>query len=236
LQQIAQWQPTLADRAAPPLASCATMFFLGAAGKLSASDTSLFTLKHLAEQSPLHEVLSDGTSQEALRRLITSCVLNYPSKSEAGLTDRLHLIAICRLENALSLSLAVLEGKDEYARVAPLTKGFAILTLGQLGRSEHIAVLEHFLDDSTVGMAIRLERELPTDGSKPQLPQMTVQMRDFALVALLQLTRQSPTDYGFQNAKLTEYGAYVSQTLYRDNDDRRAEAIAKWRQWRTAHK
>ncbi len=64
-----------------------------------------------------------------------------------------------------------------------------------------------------------------------------VQIRDVALVVLLQLTGQRPADYGYIDARQqAPLKTFQLQSLYRANDQQRAEAIAKWREWRRAQK
>jgi hypothetical protein len=62
-----------------------------------------------------------------------------------------------------------------------------------------------------------------------------VQVRDVALVAMLQLTGQRPADYGYAHAILQQpLKVYQPQSLFRENDQQRLQAIAKWRDWRAA--
>jgi hypothetical protein len=75
------------------------------------------------------------------------------------------------------------------------------------------------------------------NGLQPQLPgQAAVQVRDVALVVMLQLTGQRPADYGYVRAPMGPTNLNQLQSLYRDNDQQRLEAILKWRQWRAEHK
>jgi hypothetical protein len=59
-----------------------------------------------------------------------------------------------------------------------------------------------------------------------------VEVRDVALVIMLKLTDQQPADYGYVNA---QPASLQLQTLYRENDGQRDEAIAKWRAWRSSN-
>jgi hypothetical protein len=67
-------------------------------------------------------------------------------------------------------------------------------------------------------------------------PGGVVQVRDVALVMMLQLTGQRPADYGYINARTQGARNYQLQSLFRENDAQRLEAIAKWKAWRTAQK
>jgi hypothetical protein len=60
-------------------------------------------------------------------------------------------------------------------------------------------------------------------------------VRDAALVILLRLTDQSPNDYGYIASQQISPRSFSIQPLGADGDKRRAQAIAKWRQWRAEH-
>ena len=55
------------------------------------------------------------------------------------------------------------------------------------------------------------------------------------MVVLLRLTDQSPADYGYIAAQQFQPRNFSIQPFGVDGDKRRAQAIAKWRQWRAEH-
>jgi hypothetical protein len=63
-----------------------------------------------------------------------------------------------------------------------------------------------------------------------------VQIRDVALVVMLQLTNQNPADYGFIHAQRQPQRLYDLRTLYLQDDEQRTAAAAKWRAWKASHK
>jgi hypothetical protein len=132
------------------------------------------------------------------------------------------------LVDALPLALRVCENDPQYLHVTPLTKAIAALTVGQLGNRGNISQIEPLLDDTSVC--------LPAQVQIPGQAATSVQVRDVALVVMLNLTDQPPTDYGYTAARLTSPRMFQLQTLYRETDQQRAESIAKWREWRAAHK
>lgn len=229
LLRIAQWQSTVGDRTAtPPLGSCAAMLFLGSVAEMNVSDTSAALIENLIQRPPLREALQVNSSQDAVRKLVVGWLLNCPNKNEDILQHRLNLIATTGIEEALPLALAVVDGGPQYEHLKPLTKAVAVLVIGQLGKREHADRLEPLLEDSTVC--------LPFQGQVPGQPAAVVQVRDVALVIMVHLTKQQPSDYGYLNARLQPPRSYQLQSLFRENDQQRTEAIAKWRQWRAAHK
>ncbi len=228
LVRLVQWQAAVGDRAAsPPLGSCAAMLFLGSVAEMEVSQTAAILIENLIQRPPIRESLQPDRAQEAMRRLVVGWILHCPNKSEEILRHRLNLIAAAGLEDALPLALDVAGGDSQYARVQPFTKAAAILIVGQLGHREDVERLEPLLEDASVCF--------PPQMQLPGRP-AAVQIRDVALVVMLQLTEQRPADYGYVNARVQQPKMFQLQTLYRDNDQQRTDAIAKWREWRAAQK
>jgi hypothetical protein len=125
----------------------------------------------------------------------------------------------------LPLPLAVIGGEDPYKHTQPSTRALAALVIGQFGGAEHVDRLEPLLADSS-----------NCNGLQQQPGQPAVQVRDVALVVMLQLTGQRPADYGYVNAGAQSPRLMQLGTLGRENDAQRAEAIAKWRLWRAENK
>jgi hypothetical protein len=109
-----------------------------------------------------------------------------------------------------------------------MTRGVAALIAGQLGDSAAIEKLEPLLNDATVCFGPQMQVQGQLAG--------VVQMRDAALVALLQITNQQPADYGYIGAQLQPFKLYQLRTLFQLDEQRRADAIGKWRQWRSEQK
>jgi hypothetical protein len=86
--------------------------------------------------------------------------------------------------------------------------------------------LEPLLDDTTIYGQL---------APVPQVPATTIQIRDVALIAMLHLTGQSPTDYGFSDVRQPGGQPPDNVTvLGLPNDEARATAAAKWRAWKAA--
>jgi hypothetical protein len=227
LVRLVQWQNIVSNRAsAPSLGSSAALLFLGSVGEVQVSDNAAALIEVLLQRPPILETLRTDNRQDAVRRLAVAWLIHCPAKNEEVLRQRLSIISGMGLEEALPLPLAIVGGEQPYNRVHSNTRALAALLVGQLGRAEHIDRLEPLLDD--VANCNPFQQQLPG--------QPTVQVRDVALVVMLQLTGQRPADYGYINARLQPPKIYQLQTLFRENDQQRTEAIAKWRQWRAAQK
>jgi hypothetical protein len=227
LGRVVQWQNMGIPRTtSPPLGSSAALLFLGSIAEIEVSDDAARLIELLLQRPPFIESLRSDNRQDAVRRLAVAWLLHCPTKNENILQQRLSIISTIGIKEALPLPLAVLAGEDPYKRTQASTRALSALVIGQFGGPEHVDRLEPLLADAA-----------NCNGLQQQLPgQATVQVRDVALVALLQLTGQRPSDYGYVNAREQRPKSFQLPTLARDNDQQRAEAIAKWRQWRSANK
>jgi hypothetical protein len=229
LQRVTQWQPNVVNAtASPSLGSCAAMVFLGSIAETEPSDAVTGAISILVQRPPLREHLQRNNGQNAVRRLATAWILNCPNKNESSINSRLMAMGMLGLEDALPLPLAIIAGGPDYAQLSPAIKALAAVTIGQLGNRSHVARLEPLLNDATIYMTA-------TQEGLPGAPAGTVQVRDVALVVLLRLTDQAPADYGYIAGQQFSPRQFSIQPFGADGDKRRAQAIAKWRQWRTEH-
>jgi hypothetical protein len=229
LMRQVQLQLISSDRtAAPPLASCAAIVFVATAPEANMSDhMAVLIIENVIQRSPIVETLRPDSNQEAVRRLVIGWLLNCKSKNEGLLARRLTLISNAELADALPVALAVVSAEPPYQHVQSTYRAAAALIVGQLGKREDIERLEPLLEN----VSICTSPQMQVQGQ----PAGVVQVRDVALVAMLQLTGQRPADYGYVNAR-QQSKAYELVSLFRENNQQRAEAIAKWRQWRASQK
>jgi hypothetical protein len=209
----------------PQLGSSAALLFLGSIAEIEVSDDAARLIEMLLQRPPFLESLRSDNRQDAVHRLAVAWLLHCPAKNENILQQRLSIISQIGVEDALPLPRAVIKGDDPYKRTQPSTRALATLVIGQFGGAEDMDRLEPLLENSANCNGLQ------------QLPgQPSVQVRDVALVVMLQLTGQRPADYGYVNARLQSPKLFQLATLGRENDQQRAEAIAKWRQWRAENK
>lgn len=228
LARVSQMQLMGGDRTlAPSLGTCAALLFFASLPEMTVSDNAGMLVENLLERPPIREVLQGENAQPAIRKLVVDWLLHCPNKSQELLRRRLTYISAMNLEQGLALALDIVSGDPQYLQVQPLAKADAALIIGQLGKREHIDRLEPLLEDASVC----LQAASPI----PAQPLQTVQVRDVALVVMLHLTDQAPSDYGYFKAALQPTRTFNLQTLFRENDQQRADAIAKWREWRQAH-
>lgn len=226
LASLIQWQGVArASNKTPPLGTCATMLFLSSVAEMNVSDRSAAHVENLIQFPPLRENLQTGPHRDALRKLVIGWVLHCPSESEAVLARRLNMASINRFEECVPWAIGIATGDGAYARLQPTTRAMAILLIGQLGKPEHVDSLEPLLDDPAVCAVFG-----------PGQPAASVQICDVAMIVMTHLTGQQPADYGYVHARLQPQQMFQLQTLSIENDERRAQAIAKWRAWREEQK
>ncbi|MEZ6058595.1 MAG: hypothetical protein R3C01_17990 [Planctomycetaceae bacterium] len=102
----------------------------------------------------------------------------------------------------------------------------AVLTLARFGEPRHVVELEGYLEDAT-------QTRVQTSSGTAKYDQKA---QDVALVAMLHLTGQDPSDYGFYTGiRTSTTTVYVQHTIGFKSDDDRQAAIRKWRDWRDAN-
>jgi hypothetical protein len=185
--------------------------------------TSIVVLIH---RPPVNDLLAGG--QSALRRLVVGWCLNCPNRDEISVRRRLELMSMINLKEGLPLALDVATRKKPYENVLPTARAIAILAVGQFGGPEHVDQLEPLVEDASVCM--------PVQAPQPGQPMNNVQLRDVALVVMLHLTGQKPSDYGYLQVRMQPQQAFLLPSLFAANDQVRADAVAKWKAWRAAEK
>jgi hypothetical protein len=229
LTRLVSWQMMSGNRSiAPPLGSCAAIVFLGSVSEIDVSDRGAVLIENLIQRPPMSESLGAGAPHDSVRRLVSGWIRHCPNTNEAILARRLQLMSAINLKDALPLALDVAGGDEQYTHVMPTTRAAAILAVGQFGAAEHVEKLEPLLEDATVCMPL----QAPQQGQ----PVPNVQVRDVALVVMLHLTGQNPSEYGYLHARLQPQQAFQIQTLHAANNQVRADAIAKWKAWRAGAK
>jgi hypothetical protein len=207
------------------LGSSAALLFLGSIAEMEVSEEAARMIQMLLQQTPFLGSLRSDNHQDAVRRLVVAWLLHCSAKNESILQQRLLLISTNGVEDALPLPRAVIKREEPYKNVQSSTRALAVLLIGQFGGVEDLDRLEPLLEDSA------------TCSGMQQVPgQPAVQVRDVALVVMLKLTGQPPADYGYANAGVQSQRMLQLGTLGRENDQQRAEAIAKWRKWRAENK
>ena len=135
---------------APPLGSCATMMFLGSLPNSDVSDNRVNWLCDLAVRPPLREALLAHREPNTVRDLVVAWVIKCPNRDEQALNDRLRLMFIYGLPEAISLPAAIAHCESEYLTVSPILRASAALAVSRFGTKADAAKLELLLEDESI--------------------------------------------------------------------------------------
>lgn len=212
-----------------PVGSSAALLFLGALDDSNVSDSGARSLLQLTQIPPLNESIAPNRPPSAARRLVAAWIVHCPNRSEMVLEQRLQVMIQQQLEDALPLALEIVERNPKYLTIGPALQMTALLAVGKLGSDEHLDAIEPLLEDRGELNVGQLNSALPGAPA-------SIQVRDVALAVLLHLTEQEPLTYGFMHAQANPLMVFELRTLTLENDERRAAAIERWRDWRAKHK
>jgi hypothetical protein len=208
----------------PPAGSCATMLFLGALPNSDVNDARIHGLSELLLRAPLREALLTHREPNTLRTLAVAWIIKCPNRSERALGERLRLMYIYGLQEALPLPAAIAHCEPEYLTVSPLLRASAALAVGRFGTKESATTLEPLLDDDST-FAI-------TSGSQGLA--LNIRISDLALATMIHLSGQDPKDFGFTRIRVSPQTVFDPASVGLDNNEQRTAAIAKWRAWQVA--
>jgi hypothetical protein len=201
------------------------MIFLGSVAEAAISDRAATYLPQLVQRPPVLQAIEGATRQEAVRRLVVGWVVECPNRSEVVLQQRLKLALVHELREAVPLALGVAQNDPAFLTVQPATRAVALMVVGQFGSRGDADKLEPLLEDATVCLSLGAAQPAGQAAGN-------VQIRDVALVVMLQLTDQNPADYGYSHTRRQSQRLYDLRSLYADSDEQRTAAAAKWRAWK----
>ncbi|MCA8998541.1 MAG: hypothetical protein KDA80_16195, partial [Planctomycetaceae bacterium] len=187
------------------------------------SPRSISTINMLVDDSRfLHAVERDSTGP-ALLAMLRQWIRTSRHASPYHL---MNLAARFQVDDAIPAAREILDIR-QLETTSPHLVMTSIMYLSRFGGMETIEDLLELLDDKrSLGRPRR---------STSQRENAELQIRDVALLGLLQLTNQSPADYGFENVISSQLLGYSPNSASFANDDARDAAIEKWNRWKRLH-
>lgn len=198
------------------LATMAALLFAAGDIEVPVSDHAGECIIAFSGQPALNQALHARPTSEIVRALLGAWV-SRPFDRDAVTGYRSLILAMqFNLPDAVAPALALIAAPG----APPHLVQYAILALGKLGGREHLAALEPLLkDERPIGVPDRGGRESDT------------QVRDVALAAMIHLTGQPLSDYGFSRAKSNAMILFNTNTLGFNDPSAREAALRKWRDW-----
>jgi hypothetical protein len=198
------------------LGSIVALLFAASDENINLGMQACSVLYTLCRQPTMAEAMNDRDKQQILRPMMGQWIEH--SQGWAAY-QTLFLAMQYGLDEGLRPALTLLEnpGEQAYARQQ------AILTVAKLGDVSHVPQLEAVLDDQTRCSAYRVNNIT-----------YETQIRDVALAAILILRKEDPKKFGFGRIQTNPTTVFATNTVGFENEDRRKQALAKYRQFRLA--
>lgn len=200
------------------------LLFVGADPRLELAPASVTKFKSLFMQNWTKQRLAAAADKDPLRDWLAEWIVHrfsQPHREYEGITFGMQY----DVPRTVELALRVLQRGDHDPPHVPV---YAILCVGKYGQDCHLPLVEQYLDDENVV----LRRRRRVNG---RMVDYQTQLRDVALLVLLDRTGQGPKEYGFD--EIIRSGDYqaLPQSAAFENPEKREDAFSKWYAWRRSH-
>ena len=217
-EMISHYEPGMPRAAQLP--HVASLFLTGARSDVAISSELAIMVGNLTIQPVVHAEIVTGDEASPMRRLLAAWVARNPG--DDARSTKTNMMLALRFEMREGLAAAVALAQD--ASVAPQIKQYALILIAKYGDTSHVPLAEALLDDAT------LFQTRPVGGGE-----LSTQLRDVALAALVLITKQPPKEYGLDSLPANNVTIFNSTSIGFLSDEDRHAAHAKWRAWRAAH-
>ncbi len=197
------------------LGTVTAILFICNSTKESSDLPTAQAVTYFLKQTSFTNALRAGTERELLRKMLGQWI----ERSEGWTAYQSLVMALqYNIPSGLVTAKRLLNETPDpnlaYARY------YALLAMARFGSQLDLKLIESFLDDRTpYGATVQVNREVKF---RPQI-------RDVALAALVHLTKQKFSDYGFDRLRLEPIFVFDMNTIAFENDEKRDEAIQRWR-------
>lgn len=209
-----------------PLGDVAGVLFFAVSRDVIVNDESAQQLYGFCHQPSVTAALQNEPRREAIKALLGAWVAR--TASDTTLEQGLQLAIQHELPQGLVPATRVLQ--QQYGMPPAQTHPshllhYALVVMGKHGTSKQIELIEMALDDTTVCMQLQ-------QGDV----RYVAQVRDVALSALLDLTKQDCTKYGLPSRAGIPHYHFNPVALGFKTDADRSTALVKWREYRAGMK
>ncbi len=206
-------------RTQAPLGTIAALFFASAQKDVKLLDqTRTYFHQVFALERSLQTAITSGPTKPAMRLLVGAWI-----ERTHGADDPFRSLALAiryELPQGLLPALVVVENKD--ASVIQLRYG--ALAIARFGERKHIARLEPLLKN-VANLPVRVGGE-----------QLTLQVHDVALAAIMHLEGQDPREFGFSRLQPNAPTLFMIDSLGFLNEDERKATRKKWETWKASRR
>ncbi len=211
-QRTAQLHDDLRRNRPIAVSSVASLLLVAARSDIEISNQ--MGMMSLCYRTEFDRAIRSGPGQHALKSLLGRVVARV--SDESLFAQRFHFSLHYDLPEGLEPARQVLNERTGI----PHVRYYAVLVVAKMGQSEDLVLLERMLDDSgEVVSQHRVDRR-----------QISTQVRDIALAALVQRHGEPFENYGLHQVRPDEKLMFQSTSVGFETDAQRDEAIARWRQ------
>ncbi|RLS55732.1 MAG: hypothetical protein DWH91_08510 [Planctomycetota bacterium] len=157
------------------------------------------------------------TPEDTMKLTLVAYWVTQPAPNLAQ--DRFELANRLGLPEAIHPAMELI---DNPRRQFQIHEPFAVIA--HYGGSEEMAALEKLLTDTT---------ELSASRGENDAIKSTTQLRDLALAALIEMTKQDPETYGLKPFRRDPSGQIRNMSVAFDSEEARNKAFAQWKTWST---
>ncbi len=213
--------------------SAAAMFHAASQSDVRLTHPAMEQMRFLLATPQLSSSLQDPENNKPLLSVFEHWLKANIEMGRFTSEMRFVVLATCMRENIPSGTVLAKQMLDDRAKplheegIAQLNLAinseqqmmYAMLALAKLGSRDDIPTLEKFFDDST-----------PIDAHLSVGDQLTTEIRDVALLAVLHLSGETPKDYGFSRLAADPSFLYNVRSIGFLSEDERDAAFQKWEQ------
>lgn len=210
------------DQDYPPLAEVVVVLFVAADERVPLDGPAFTTICTALNGLRYKPKLTKELQESVPGRALLIAFLRRPGDAAAR-TAAFDLARTLEIKEAVKDAVAAALAKD----LASTTRAAALMLLSKLGSKELIPHLEPLLDDATQVGSVVIRRV-----------RLTTQISDVALAALIQLSGQDESEYGFPYLEVVpglKNLPSVNRLGFADPAGRQA-ALKKWKTWSAAHR
>jgi hypothetical protein len=208
----------LASRRKPPVTvgNIASLLLVASRDQVELTNQAANLMSLCYRSSDFEAAIRNGPSRDALRALLGRVIAGGAGNSaDPYLTQRFHFSLYYDLKEGLEPARQVLrEGLG-----IPHVRQYALLVLGKLGETQDETIIESLLNDPSVIISSRVNRQ-----------RIETQVRDVALAVLVHRRGGKFQEYGMTDVKPHPTTFLQLATVGFANDQQREQAIAAWTQ------
>lgn len=201
-----------------PVGSIAALLFVAAAAGAETNQAAAQTVFNFCYQGPFRNSIQAASNKDILRRLLGAWI-------RRGEDFQAYQGVMLALQYDLKDGLVPAERLIKNVNIQAQMKQYAVVAFAKMGNESHVPLLESLLaDDKSCGTW------------QVNNVNITTQLRDVALAALVHLTGQEHKLYGFDRLQMAQPYVFNPITAGFETPEKRNQALEKWRAYRARTK